>query len=243
MKLLFVLTLVLSSITSLAQTEVPPGTLLPVMLSSSIDSEKSKTDDKISARVMQDVPLYGNDKLPAGSHISGHIVQVGDSRVTFVFDRLTVHHDTTSLHSSLRALASMMDVHDAQLPANAISNDHGTSEYDWTTRQIGGDLVYGKRGGNVMRGNDVIGHSVLGGGVIAVPRAEPGSKCSAKGDDYDVPQALWLFSASACGVYGYPDVEIAVPDKSDPPGNIVLVSNKRIKIRAGSGMLLRVTAE
>lgn len=242
MKLLFVLTLVLSSITSLAQTEVPPGTLLPVMLSSSIDSEKSKTDHKISARVMQDVPLYGKDKLPAGSHISGHIVQVSDSRVTFVFDRLTVHHDTTSLHSSLRALASMMDVHDAQLPANAISNDHGTSEYDWTTRQIGGDLVYGKRGGNVMRGPEVIGHSVLGGGVIAIPRAEPGTKCHAEGDN-GTPQALWLFSASACGVYGYPDVEIAVPSKSDSPGTIVLVSNKRIKIRAGSGMLLRVTAE
>jgi hypothetical protein len=241
MKLLFVLMLV--SATSLAQTEVPPGTLIPVMLSSSIDSEKSKTDDKISARVMQDVPLYGEEKLPAGSHISGHIVQVSGTRVAFVMDRLTVHHDTTSLRSSLRALASMMDVYDAQLPANAISNDHGTSDYDWTTRQIGGDLVYGKRGGNVMRGNDVIGHSVLGGGVIAVPRAEPGSKCSAKGDNNDAPQALWLFSASACGTYGYPDVEIAVPSKSDSAGTIVLLSNKRIKIRAGSGMLLRVTAE
>jgi hypothetical protein len=242
MKVLNVFLLVLLSVSLLAQTEVPPGTLLPVMLSSSIDTKKSKTDDKIGARLMQDVPLGGKDRLPAGSHLSGHIVQVSDSRVALIFDHLTFHHHTIALRTNLRSLASMMEVNDAQLPANAISGDRGTSEYDWTTEQIGGDVVYGKRGGRVMRGHTVVGHSVLGDGVIAVPRAELGSKCGA-GDDNGTPQAMWLFSASACGTYGYPDIEIADADKSEPAGTIVLVSHSRIKIRSGSGMLLRVTAE
>jgi hypothetical protein len=42
---------------------IPPGTLLPVMLDNSFDSDKGKPGDAISAILRQDVPLHGGSKI------------------------------------------------------------------------------------------------------------------------------------------------------------------------------------
>jgi hypothetical protein len=227
----------------LAQADIPSGTLLPVMLNTSINTQKSKPGDTIKARLMQDVPLGPETNIGAGSQLVGHIVQVGPSGVSLVFDQLRIHNHPVGLRTSLRAIASMMEIHDAQLPADAISGgDRGTTELDWVTRQVGGDIVYGRRGGDVMRQGEVVGHSLFGGGVVAIPADSAGSRCPASADD-EVPQAMWLFSASACGAYGYEDLKIDNAGESDPIGTIVLTSPKKINIRSGSGLLLCVEGE
>jgi hypothetical protein len=43
--------------TLLQQTDVTPGTILPISLNDSLSSRKSKPGDVISSRIMQDVPL------------------------------------------------------------------------------------------------------------------------------------------------------------------------------------------
>ena len=233
--------------------QVPEGTILPARLSSAIDTRNSRMGDRISARVMQDVPLSGSPtlgsgqsapgertrKIPAGAQLIGEVVAVKPGSVSWKFDRLVVHGKSIPIRTNLRALASMMEIHDAQLPTNAAGGDRGSSELDWNTVQVGGDVVYGRRGGVVVRGGEVVGHSVFGDGVLANPVAVSGSPC--RGSlGVEAPQALWLFSASACGLYGYPDVWIAHAGRSAPLGVVVLASHGRIKIRAGSGILLRV---
>ena len=132
----------------------------------------------------------------------------------------------------------MMDVSDAQVPESG--PDRGTSENEWTTDQIGGEVVY--RGGVVAHGSNIVGNSVLGSGVLVNLSSRPGTKCRGEMAGNDQMKALWVFSSDACGLYDLPNLTLAHAGRSDPVGQIKLLSDKgNVKLRAGSGMLLRVT--
>lgn len=154
-------------------------------------------------------------------------------------DEIAIDHQTIPIHTDLRSIASMMEVEEAQLPTNDAGGDRGSSFTDWNTTQVGGDeAVYGL-GGPVLSGDQVVGHSLVSGGVIAVPKTSPGSQC--RGAVSDMPQSFWIFSTSACGAYGFQDLAIAHAGRTAPVGEIVLTSPRRILIRSGSGLLLRTT--
>ena len=78
----------------LCAQQIPSGTVLPAMLNCTLDAKKDKPGRKISARIMQDVPLPDGMRIPAGSMIVGHIVQVSApaaasiSRLVFTLDQL-----------------------------------------------------------------------------------------------------------------------------------------------------------
>jgi hypothetical protein len=87
------------------------------------------------------------------------------------------------------------------------------------TRHIGGDSVYGVWG-PVMSWKDaseVVGKS-LGDGVLARPRAREGAECRGELEGDDSPQALWVFSTDACGVYGIEHLNIVRAGRTDPVG-------------------------
>jgi hypothetical protein len=226
--------------------EVPPGTILPVRLSGSFSTAKSKPGEPISGRIMQDVPLPGGQKIPRGSKILGKVVSVatGSSaaspQLSFRFDTLEVRGEKTPLTTNLRAIAGFMDVEDAQIPVHA----SGEGEvYDWLpTVQIGGDNVFGKEGPVTAWNNpsDVVGKSTENG-VLARVSARESSGCRGELDSNAAPQALWVFSSDACGVYGLPKLSIAHAGRNDPIGLIVLKSaNNKLDLPSGTGMLLRV---
>jgi hypothetical protein len=192
---------------------------------------------------MQDVPLPSGAKIHAGAKVVGHIIEVVDARdgsgakLSLEFDTLEVSKRRIPITTNLRALASMMDVEEAQLPNTG--PDSGTSEYEWVTEQIGGNVVYG-RGGPVTNGLQVVG-TLTANGVLGRVSSKSGTKCRGDVGGNDLPQALWLFSADACGTYGFADLTIAHTGRSYPVGQITLASEKRnFDVRSGSGLLLRV---
>ena len=245
----FALTLWICGIVSLAslpaqgQNLFPPGTIIPVQLNNSISSKKGKPGQTFTARVMQDVPLPDRGKIRAGAKVVGHVIQVdppkngSGARVALKIDSLVVRHHTIPIRISLRAIASPLDVEDAQVPA--MGADRGTLPDSYVTTQIGGDVVY-RGGGHVERHGLVVGEPAPGG-VLAPVSSNPEGQCRGDVAGNDAPQALWVFSTDACGVYGYNEAEIVDAGRDNPEGTIILaVKHGELNIRSGSGLLLRV---
>jgi hypothetical protein len=226
-----------------AQISIPVGTVIPVALHGSLSTTKSKPGQVVKARIMQDIPLGEGSKIPAGSYVEGKVISVtpasngNPARITFEFDRLVTSKGSVPIATNLRALASTLEVNSAQIPQY---DDRGSSTRVNTTWQIGGETVY-RGGGHVMDGKTVVGEPVNDDGVLGWVRANPEGNCRGTVDGNNRPQALWLFSSDACGVYGYRQVKIEHAGRTSPMGEIALSSERgEINIRGGSGMLLRV---
>jgi len=243
MKSITIVTLLFLAAASFAQNPIPSGTILPVKLSSSLNSKTSKAGEKLIGSLAQDVPLASGSKIHVGAKLVGHIVAVNaatktaGARLSFEFDTLRTTRPV-SLTTDLRAIASMTEIYEAQLPE--MGPDRGTPETAWATEQIGGETNY-HGGWPITNGSTVVGRSLLSGGVLARISSMPGSKCRGEIDGNDQPQALWLFASDACGTYGFADLAISHAGRTEPVGQILLTSETRnIDVRSGSGMLLRV---
>jgi hypothetical protein len=227
--------------------EVPAGTILPMKINHGFSSKNARVGQTITGRIMQNVPLPGGGKIPEGTKVIGTVVSVapagssGGARITLRFNELEMHHRRTAMVTDMRALGSMVEVEEAEIPRTPL--DHGTS-YAWATlRQIGGDMKYGVGGPVTDSSGETVGKGVFDGVLVHV-RAQEGTKCRGALDAEDRLQALWVFSADACGVYGMEGVTIAHAGRTEPVGEIVLAAEKGdIKVRGGSGMLLRVIRE
>jgi len=216
-----------------AQTiEVPAGTVLPLQLDTGLKAEKIAPSKVIRAVVMQDVP---GTPIHRGAKVYGHVVSVTPSRIELAFDTLEVKGQRIPVKTNLRALASMMEVSFAQVPEGGA--DRALPPPDRTYQQIGGEQVY-RGGGPVARGITTVGEPTPDG-VLARLNSNP--PCRAGIDENDKPQALWLFSTDACGVYGFSDLAIEHSGRTAPVGTIILASKSgKFNIRSGSGLLLRV---
>lgn len=220
-----------------AQTKIPVGTMIPVVLNHSLDTKKSAPGQIVTADVMQEIPLDKNTKIKRGTRVIGEVVAVtpasGSSPATLAlrFGRINTKGEATSIRTDLRALAAPLDVEHAERP------NPGDEKLRWfrTTVQIGNDVVY-RGGGPVASGVTTVGVPVPGG-ILARVTSSPGDRCV---PGNDTPQALWVFSHDVCGVYGF-EAEITHADQTSPDGRIVITSKEgNLKFRAGTGLLLQV---
>lgn len=220
-------------------TNMLDGTILPVQLSSTISLDRAVPGQPISARIAQDVPLENGVVLRRGTKVLGHIVSVtpgNPSRIAFTFDKVEYSKsNSVSVATNLRALASTLEINGASLPNTG--PDRGTPSVWWNTVQVGGEGLYGS--GPLTHGDQVVGHWVWGGGAVGQVAENGACRGEVAGNARE--QSLWLFSTDACGVYGYSNVAIEHSGRTSPEGEITLTStNPNLKIRAGSGILLRV---
>jgi hypothetical protein len=162
--------------------ELPAGTVVPIMLDSSLNAAKDKPGKRIEGRVMQDVRLSSGQTIDKQSHIMGHVVSVtrqGFSRpassrrssgfsIVLKFDTIQADGRTIPLKAALLALASMHSVADAQIPINSTANRDPVSQ--WVTRQVGGDVVNRGRG-KVASSGGVWGTWLEGSSVQVRPLA------------------------------------------------------------------------
>ncbi len=224
---------------AMAQSALPAGTLLAVSLDHGLNINKLHPDQEIRARIEQSIP---GTPVHRGSQVLGKILAVhpaanGQARLELCFDAVETHGRRIPIRTNLRAVASMLEVEEAQIPEEMSSR--GLNPQTWTTQQIGGDQVY-RGGGPVTEAMTDVG-TPAPYGVLVAPQVRTGQPCRAVVNDNHHPQALWLFSADACGVYGMYNVRIEHAGRTSPTGTIVLASkNGKLNLRGGSALLLRV---
>jgi len=225
---------------------IPAGTILPVILRTAIAADKVKLGQTIRGEIAQEVPLVGGARIPKGSRVEGQVLEVvsagsgGSAKVSVRFDKVYSRGQTIPVITDLRAIAGFMDVQQAGLP-DETPGEGSVAQWS-TTTQIGGDSVYGAYG-PVMSARDtsqVVGKAVSDGVLVEV-RAKEGTKCRGAIKENHNPQAMWVFSSDACGVYGISNVNIEHAGRTEPVGTIVLeMQRQSAEVRSASGMLLRV---
>ncbi len=90
-------------------------------------------------------------------------------------------------------------------------------------------------------GDKAVG-SITPRGVLGVPQAQSGATCRGAIDDNTRPQAMWLFSVDACGLYGFANIQIDDYGRSNRRGTITLSSRDgKLKLGSGTAILLRVS--
>src|SRR5262245_5306914 len=79
---------------------LPAGTVLPVTFETTASSETSRAEEKVLARLREDVKV-GSATLPAGSELRGHVISArrsgkvkGRAYLSLSFTEITVHDKT-----------------------------------------------------------------------------------------------------------------------------------------------------
>ncbi len=241
----FVLLVVLFAGAAYCQ-QIPPGTILPVMATSTVDSTKSKPGDRLSGELMQDVVLPSGERIRTGAKVAGQVIEsssasaAAGARLVVRFESLIANGKQYRIAASLRSMASMQDVFFAQLSVGTF-DEYGTSPRDWTTVQVGGAAVY-RGDGTVRSAMDIVGRATDYGAVTAKLTPAPKRGCPSDSADDGREQSLWVFSPWACGVYGFDDLKIAHHGVTSPTGTIILSAPTSFRVSAGSGWLLRVVS-
>lgn len=220
------------------QKAIPPGTIIPITLNRSLDGARARPGQAIRATIMQDIP---GTEIHRRATIVGHIVQapatgIGQWKLAFTFDFASVHGKLIHLQTSLRAIASFLEVQEAQIPEDM--GDFSMTPETWNTQQIGGEQFY-RSGGPVADGVTTVGKTTPWG-ALALPRTQAGQPCHGIIGENSQPQAMWWFSSNACGVYGFSSLHIQHAGRSNPAGIIILSSSEKLKLGSGTAFLLRV---
>ena len=218
-----------------------PQTTLPVVFPHTISAARAHAGDVIEAKTTAPVRLRDDAVLPVGSVVTGHVVQAD----RFTFDKapyatqepgaLAVRFESVSdrgtavpLDVTVRAMADPLASWDTERPLETdIDSTH-------TTTQVGGDQVTPWIKEIRAASGNVVGYR-HGGFPYAHLLAGPGC------DGSNTEQAMGVFSASACGLYGF--AETTLGKVSSAGASVVLMSNRRSpEIHANSMALLEESA-
>ena len=224
--------------------QIPVGTIIPVSLDRGLKAEDARKGELIELRVKQEVPLPHSGKISVRSKLMGYITSTEKDtdgsglNLSLRFDKLRLGDKTVPIVTSLRAMASYQAVRWSQMPQGG--SDPGTPTGWGNTVLIGGDIRFGDGGKVRNAAKQVVGKGVRGGVLVHI-RANPEGGCEGPVNGDDHPQALWVFSSGACGLYDLRGITIRRNGGSDPLGELTLSFDKASqKLESGTGLLLRV---
>ncbi len=229
--------------------ELPPSTAIPVVFTHTIDAGKANSGTPVVAKTMQIVLLPSGQILPRGTPVVGHVVDSQPfnfdpapyanqppSYISVRFDRIVTKGIEIPLNVSVRALANTIASNDAQTP-------HYLDETDskGTIVQIGGDQ-YSPIGKEVLSsGGDIVGYTRKQG-IFArlISNAYVSRYASFPCGSTNSEQSVAIFSASACGVYGFDSIYMPENGRNGS-GTFRLESRHHtVALYAGSAALLEV---
>lgn len=228
----------------------PSSTAIPVEFTHTIEAGKAKPGDAVIAKTIEIVTLSGGTIVPKGATLVGHVVEsrafVFDptpyaiqkpSTLSIHFDKVLARNEMIRVDMSVRALANSGTAYEAAVPQGIDESDHlGTMV------QVGGDH-FSPISKEVFSSDDedIVGYNRKDG-VFArlIANDYVDRYASVRCDSTSTEQSVGIFSASACGLYGFYQVYMS-EDGSDDGGSFKLESRHRnVKLYAHSAALLQV---
>lgn len=227
--------------TTPADTSLDAPATLPIVFTRTIDAKSSHVGEVVSAKTTQIVQLANGAVIPRGAKITGHVMAANP----FLYDTtpyakqkpsvLSVHFDSVQvggaavpLDVTVRALASPLASMDARAPINHDIDPSGA------TIQVGGDERYPWSAPVTNQDGDVVAYSRRSGVYAHLIANGP---C----DGSSVEVSVGIFSASACGLYGFDRTSAERVGSVAHPSTLTLVStHDSPKIWKDSAALLEV---
>lgn len=227
-----VIVLMISSSIALAQgggitksiPEVNSPTTLPIVFTASVSADHAHVADPVFAKTTQVVRLANSFVIPAGTKVSGHVIAANafvydktpyavqkQSILSVQFDSIQIAGVAVPINVTVRAMADPITSWDAREPKSTDLDSLGT------VTQIGGDQLVPSQAEVVSRQGDVVAYN-RGGGVYAHLIAN--RDC----DSSSVEVSVGIYSASACGLYGFADIAAQEMGSTSQPSKLTLVS-------------------
>ncbi len=220
-----------------AVTALPAGQTLPVALSRGLRAGGVSPGTPVIGYVTQRVPLSADTYLPAGAQVLGTVVASSRAdgahaaRLSLRFTMLKLHGTDTPLRVKGLAVANFTDVNDTHVPVNGIADRQTPGPANWTTRQIGGDVLMrsgwmGELDNGAMQ---PVGFADFNGIYAGKRQARVGAT---------LPRALGAFSAEAQGLYGFGEGAVLLVSDDE----LTVTSPGKLVLRRGDELLLQVLA-
>lgn len=228
-----VMSLFLFSAAALAQAVSPaapssplqtPATL-PIVFTSNISAKDAKAGDTFTAKTSQAVHLAGGTVIPSGAKITGHVIQADrfayddtpyahqkQSSLSIKFDSIQIAGATVPLNVTVRAAADRLTSDAARIP-----NMPHDADPQGTSTQIGGDQYTPSDSKVYSSDGDVVAYNKHGG--VYTHLIANGS-CDGSSSEVSVG----IYSASACGLYGFTSVSATERGSQEKPSTLTLVS-------------------
>jgi len=219
---------------------LPVGVTLPVQLGKTLRAGETKPGTTFTATTTQRVPVSEEGYLDRGATLHGKVVTstAGDGTVerpsvlVIRFTELSYRRQTVPIATGALAVAGRLAIDDTYWPVQATIDQFTNNRANWTTRQVGGELVARSGWEGPVVGD---GHAVGSAdyyGVYSLPSETDGMK---------FPLAIGIFSTTAKGMYGY----ASGTTLESSEGMITITSRKRSSavVRIGEQMLLEVVDE
>jgi hypothetical protein len=203
---------------------LPPQATLPIVFTKTVSADRSKAGDVFYAKTTQVVKLATGEVIPAGTEVVGHVAAAS----AFIYDKtpyakqkesvLAIHFDTVRvaghdvpLNVAVRAMADPLTSWGAREPKSSDLDPLGTMT------QIGGDQLVPSQDEVVDQNGDVVAYNRRNG-VYAHLIARGG--CDGSSTEVSVS----IYSASACGLYGFTGVAAREVGSSSSPSTLALIS-------------------
>jgi len=230
-----------------AQLAIPNERSIPVDFSRTVSAAKAKSGDPVLAKTLEDVVLADGTTLRKGALVIGHVVEARGftfdetpyavqqpSVLAVHFDTVRVGHQDVPLSVAVRAMANYLAVDEARTPPPS------DLDFSGTLTQVGGDEVIPREIEVRSPGGDIVGYKRKQG-IVAhlIPARYPSRGEWHQCGGTNTEEAVAIFSASACGLYGFAKLEM--PDNGASSGTFRLESRRyTVKLYAGSAALLQV---
>lgn len=199
-------------------------TTFPIEFMNNVAARNARPGDTVVARTMQLVRLDDGAIVPKGTRITGHILAANPfvydktpyavqkpSVLSMRFDSIEIERQAVPLDVTVRAMADPITSGDARTPINHDIDPSGA------TVQIGGDQRYPWNAPVTNEDGDVVAYSRKSG-VYAHLIA------SGNCDGSSVEVSVGIYSASACGLYGFDRTSAEEMGSAAHPSTLTLVS-------------------